>query len=89
MPAKINARENDKPAPVAIPPLPPSSTPTQPAQTGFDAGNPSDVTWPERRELPKLPEGEITQEIGEAYCKKLCAVYHEVFDGGKGVFRTD
>ena len=34
-----------------------------------------------------MPDGEITQEIGEAYCKKICAVYHEVFDGGKGVFK--
>ena len=34
-----------------------------------------------------MPEGEITQSIGEAYCKKLCAVYSEVFDGQKGSFK--
>ena len=45
-----------------------------------------DVIWPERRPMPPLPEGEITQEIGEAFCKQICAVYPEVFDGGKGHF---
>ncbi|MCP4238590.1 MAG: RNA-directed DNA polymerase, partial [Aestuariibacter sp.] len=74
----------------------PSSTPSQtpppqhvpcadPVQTGFP-GKSDDVIWPERRTLPQLPDGEITQEIGEAFCKKICAVYPEVFDGGKGKF---
>ncbi|MCP4142251.1 MAG: hypothetical protein GY755_18585, partial [Chloroflexi bacterium] len=53
----------------------------EPVQAGSD-----DVVWPERRTLPQLPDGEITQEIGEAFCKKICAVYPEVFDGGKGEF---
>ena len=76
LPAKINAREVNRPAPVSAPPPPPSSMPLQPAQTGFDAGTPgdaSDVIWPPRRPLPKLPDGEITQAVGAAYCKKLCA----------------
>ena len=63
--------------------------PLQPAQTGFDAGNPgdaSDVIWPEHRPLPKLPDGEITQAVGEAYCKVICDAYPEVFDGEKGQF---
>ena len=47
----------------------------------------SERPWPDRRELPKLPDGNITQEIGEKYCQQLCDVYHEVFDGGKGTFR--
>ena len=66
-PAKIKARELNRPAPP--PPLA-----SIPAQTRFDAGNPtdaSDVTWPPRRELPELPVGEITQDVGIAYCKKL------------------
>ena len=25
--------------------------------------------WPERRKLPPLPKGEITQKVGESYCK--------------------
>ena len=32
-------------------------------------------------------KGKLVRKIGEAYCKKMCAVYSEVFDGGKGVFR--
>ena len=90
LPAKIKACESNRPAPVHSPPPPPSATPLQPAQTGFDAGtstDASDVTWPPRRALPKLPDGEITQAVGIAYCKKLCAVYPEVFDNGKGCFR--
>ena len=38
--------------------------------------------WPERKKLPPLPEGEITQEVGEAYCKKICQIFQiEVIDG--------
>ena len=33
---------------------------------------------PEKRELPPLPEGEITQDIGETYCKVIYDTYHEV-----------
>ena len=43
----------------------------------------SDQVWPERKKLPPLPKGEITQEVGEAYCKQICQLYPEVFDGQK------
>ena len=83
-PSKIKAREKDGPAPSP----PPASIP---AQTSFEAGKPadaSDVTsWPPRRDLPELPVGPITQEVGIEYCKKLCDVYHEVFDNTKGCFK--
>ncbi|MCP4393655.1 MAG: retroviral-like aspartic protease, partial [Alphaproteobacteria bacterium] len=38
LPAKIKARESNRPAPVHSPPPPPSAMLLQPAQTGFDAG---------------------------------------------------
>ena len=84
-PAKIFAREISKPAPAAFRFL-------KSCYNQYGPANVRDVTesehpWPDRRELPKLPDGDITQEIGEKYCKQLCNVYHEVFDGGKGTFR--
>ena len=62
-----------------------SSPPTPPSPHVAPA-KPDAIQWPDRRELPPFPEGEVTQEIGEAFCKKICAVYHEVFDGSKGKF---
>ena len=64
-------------------PTPPQRVPqADPVQTGAS----DDVIWPERRPMLPLQEGEITQEIGEEFCKRICAVYPEVFDGGKGHF---
>ena len=34
-----------------------------------------------------MPEGEITQAVGEAYCKQICQLYPEVFDGQKVFFK--
>ena len=48
---------------------------------------PSDAEPPPRRKIPPPPTGVITQEIGEAYCQQLCDVYHELFDGGRGLFK--
>ena len=88
--ANIFPREN--------PHLPPAPSPT-PSQTPpplpqrvrttrrVRTGKSDDVIWPDRRPLPQMPpDEEVTQEIGNAFCKKLCAVYPEVFDGGKGEF---
>ena len=50
--------------------------------------NISKQEWPERKRLPPLPKGEITQEVGEAYCKQICQLYPEVFDGQKGIFKS-
>ena len=69
-----------------VPRAPPSSSPKPTQPVAADRAAPAE-TWPARRALPPLPEGEITQEVGEAHCKKLCAVYSEVFDGGKGCFK--
>ena len=81
--AKLKARENG--------PAPSPAPASLPAQTCFGAERPDgacDVTsWPPRRDLPELPAGPITQEVGIEYCKKLCDVYHEVFDNSKGCFK--
>ena len=61
----------------------PKRPPVEPDETCRDSAR----AWPDRRPLPKLPDEEITQQIGEQYCKQLCNVYHEVFDGGKGTFK--
>ena len=45
------------------------------------------MSWPPRRELPDLPDGPITQEVGIEYCKKLCDLYPEVFDNTQGCFK--
>ena len=45
-----------------------------------------DVIWPPRRPMPPMPEGEITQQVGEEFCRRICGVYPEVFNGGKGHF---
>ena len=42
---------------------------------------------PEKRTIPPFPVGEITQEVGEKYCKLICDTYPEVFNGEKGHFR--
>ena len=42
---------------------------------------------PEMRKLPPMPEGDVSQEDGEAYCRIICNMYPEVFDGQKGTFR--
>ena len=52
---------------------------------GLDTAAPVAVL-PEKRKLPPLPVGEITQAQGEAYCKLICDTYPEVFDGKKGHF---
>ena len=40
------------------------------------------------RPFPPPPTGEITQEMGEAYCKRLCdEVYPELFSKGQGKFK--
>ena len=81
--ANLKARENE----------PPASLPTlrNQDQTGFDPGNAAaaatDSKWPARRELPQLPDGPISEEMGREYCLELCEVYHEVFDGSKGCFK--
>ena len=49
--------------------------------------NISNQEWPDRKSLPPLPKGEIIQEVDEAYCKQICQLYPEVFDGGKGTFK--
>ena len=54
---------------------------------GQKGSNISEQEWPERKALPPLPEGEITQEVGEAYCKQICQLYLKVFDSQKGVFK--
>ena len=41
---------------------------------------------PERRKLKPFPEGVVTQQEGEAYCKYICDAYPEVFDGERGEF---
>ena len=42
----------------------------------------------QQRPIPPAPSGVITQEIGEAYCKKICdEVFPELFDGGLGEFK--
>ena len=46
------------------------------------------LTTLQQRPLPPPPTGVITQEIGEAYCKKICdEVFPELFDGGLGTFK--
>ena len=45
------------------------------------------TTWPDRRELPPLPDSPISQEMGIAYCKQICDVYHEVFNDEQGCFK--
>ena len=40
-----------------------------------------------RRVLPPPPNGDVTQEEGERYCKLICDTYPEVFDGGRGCFK--
>ena len=43
---------------------------------------------PPTRPIPPPPTGEVTQEMGEAYCKQLCDnVFPELFDGGLGTFK--
>ena len=42
---------------------------------------------PQKRVLPPYPTGNITQAEGEAFCKVICGMYPEVFDGEKGHFR--
>ena len=42
---------------------------------------------PERRSIPQFPEGDISQQEGEAYCKLICETYPKVFNGEKGCFR--
>ena len=37
--------------------------------------------------LSPFPEGPVTQEQGEAYCRLICETYPEVFNGEKGHFR--
>ena len=37
--------------------------------------------------LPPYPTGNVTQAEGEAFCKVICDMYPEVFDGEKGHFR--
>ena len=44
----------------------------------------ADAPFPERRKIPPFPEGEVTEEEGEAYCKVICDTYPEVFDEEKG-----
>ena len=50
-----------------------------------EAGN--NPTMPEKRKIPPLPSGDISQEEGEAFCRMICDTYPEVFDGKKGTFR--
>ena len=35
----------------------------------------------------KIPDGHISQAMGEELCKKLCGLYPSVFDGGLGLFK--
>ena len=35
----------------------------------------------------KIPDGTISQSMGEELCKKLCGLYPTVFDGGLGLFK--
>ena len=50
-------------------------------------GDSTAVRIPPRRKAPPIPEGVITQKMGKEYCKKLCKLYGEVFDGKKGQFK--
>ena len=77
-PAK-NARALEEPVQARPLPPPPSPTPAAPDRV--------ETVWPSRRKLPQLPEGDISQEIGEIHCKKICAIYSEVFNGEKGNFK--
>ena len=36
--------------------------------------------------MPPMPEGEITQRVGEEFCKRICNTYPEVFNNEKGNF---
>ena len=43
---------------------------------------------PTTRPIPPPPTGEVTQEMGEAYCKQLCdEVFPELFSRGQGTFK--
>ena len=55
-------------------------------EKGQNGSSVSNQEWPERKKLPPLPEGEIIQAMGEAYCKQICQLYPEVFDGQKRDF---
>ena len=44
---------------------------------------------PPRRQAPPLPAGNITEQMGRKYCKELCALYPEIFDGQKGQHERD
>ena len=46
------------------------------------------TTTHQLRPIPPVPTGIITQEIGEAYCKRICdEMFPELFDGKLGQFR--
>ena len=48
----------------------------------------ADDVIPDRRPLPPMPEGPLTQEEGIAYCNLICDLYPEVFDPNtKGCFK--
>ena len=54
--------------------------------TSQDDAKVSGTALPEMRQIPPLRAGEVTQEIGERYCRLICDTYPEVFDGKKGKF---
>ena len=56
------------PSPQSPPPPPPPAQPVAAAQL------------PEKRKLPPFPEGDVTQEEGEAFCSLICKTYPEIFD---------
>ena len=60
-------------------PVSPLTSPPPPPPTG--------AALPEKRKLPPFPEGDMTQQEGEAFCRLICETYPEVFDGQKGLFR--
>ena len=61
-----------------------TGSPLKHATAPVEAGD--DVTWPPRRPMPPMPEGEITQRVGEEFCKRICNMYPEVFNNEKGNF---
>ena len=69
-----------------VPPTP-NSSPPPPPTSAAELAVMDLPALPEKRKLPPYPEGNITQEEGEEYCKLICETYPEVFDGQKGLFR--
>ena len=62
-----------------------SSCPTP--STADDDATAAGQSIPPRRQAPPLPAGVMTEEMGRKYCRELCNLYPEIFDGQKGHFK--